>query len=257
MITLPILIPTALPPLTLQHSFFLKPPTPLPNSSMMLPLLPFLLPASTAQLKPGGLLKSQMPLRNAEKHLQRHTVPKTARTISPLLDIPPLWYLRLKLSHGRKLALAFLLKPVPVKSSLYLAPSPAPPPQLPKLPYPCRLFQPYLFTSTVPFLYSNPKTLKHRESSDESYQNCTLQHPALHFLHTILFSWTLHSHLNLNLFRPWLNYLPSSNPPSTISTTLLYIFNLSWLTHTFPSTWKQSTIIPILKPEKPSITFLI
>ena len=30
-----------------------------------------------------------------------------------------------------------------------------------------------------------------------------------------------------------------------------YIFNLSWSTHSFPSTWKQSTIIPILKPEKP------
>ena len=29
---------------------------------------------------------------------------------------------------------------------------------------------------------------------------------------------------------------------------LLYIFNLSWSTHTFPSTWKQSTIIPIFKP---------
>ena len=33
---------------------------------------------------------------------------------------------------------------------------------------------------------------------------------------------------------------------------LLYIFNLSWSTHTFPSAWKQSTIIPILKPRKPS-----
>ena len=33
---------------------------------------------------------------------------------------------------------------------------------------------------------------------------------------------------------------------------LLYIFNLSWSTHTFPSTWKQLTIIPILKPVKPS-----
>ena len=40
-ITLLILIPTALLPLTLQHSLFLKPPTPLQNSSMMLPLLPF------------------------------------------------------------------------------------------------------------------------------------------------------------------------------------------------------------------------
>ena len=33
---------------------------------------------------------------------------------------------------------------------------------------------------------------------------------------------------------------------------LLYIFNLFWSTHTFPSAWKQSTIIPILKSGKPS-----
>ena len=84
-ITLLILIPTALLPLTLQHFLFLKPPSPLPNSSMMLPLLPFLSAASTV------LLKSQMPSRNAERHLQRHTVPKkTASTISPFPDIPPL-----------------------------------------------------------------------------------------------------------------------------------------------------------------------
>ena len=77
--------------LTLQHSLFLKPPTPLPNSSMMLPLLPFLSAASTVLLKPGGLLKSQMPSQNAERHLRRHTVPKkTASTISLHPDIPPL-----------------------------------------------------------------------------------------------------------------------------------------------------------------------
>ena len=33
---------------------------------------------------------------------------------------------------------------------------------------------------------------------------------------------------------------------------LLYIFYLSWSTHTFPSAWKQSAIIPILKSGKPS-----
>ena len=33
---------------------------------------------------------------------------------------------------------------------------------------------------------------------------------------------------------------------------LLYIFNLSWSTHTVSSAWKQSTIIPILKPGKHS-----
>ena len=129
--TLLILIPTALLLLTLQYSLFLKPPTPLPNSSMMLPLLPFLSAASTVLLKPGGLLKSQMPSQNAERHLRRHTVPKkTASTISLHPDIPPLRLIRLKPSHGRILALAFLLKPVPAKSFLYFAPSLAPPPQL-------------------------------------------------------------------------------------------------------------------------------
>ena len=38
---------------------------------MMLPLLPFLSAASTVLLKPGGLLKSQMPSQNAERHLQK------------------------------------------------------------------------------------------------------------------------------------------------------------------------------------------
>ena len=46
---------------------------------------------------------------------------------------------------------------------------------------------------------------------------------------------------------PLLTHLPQS-----ALHFLLYIFNLSWSTHTFPYTWKQSTIIPILKPRKPS-----
>ena len=41
--------------------------------------------------KTWWLPKSQMPSRNAKRHLQRHTVPeKTASTIPPLPDIPPL-----------------------------------------------------------------------------------------------------------------------------------------------------------------------
>ena len=46
---------------------------------------------------------------------------------------------------------------------------------------------------------------------------------------------------------PLLSHLPQS-----ALNFLLYIFNLSWSTHTFPSAWKQSTIIPILKSGKPS-----
>ena len=45
---------------------------------------------------------------------------------------------------------------------------------------------------------------------------------------------------------PLLSHLPQS------ALHFLHIFNLSWPTHTFPSTWKQSTIIPILKSGKPS-----
>ena len=45
---------------------------------------------------------------------------------------------------------------------------------------------------------------------------------------------------------PLLSHLPQS-----ALHFLLYIFNLSWSTHTFPSAWKQSTIIPILKSGKP------
>ena len=46
---------------------------------------------------------------------------------------------------------------------------------------------------------------------------------------------------------PLLTHLPQS-----ALHFLLYIFNLSWSTHTFLSTWKQSAIIPILKPGKSS-----
>ena len=45
---------------------------------------------------------------------------------------------------------------------------------------------------------------------------------------------------------PMLKHLP----PSGIS-LLLHIFNLSWSSHTFPSIWKASTIIPIHKMGKP------
>ena len=44
---------------------------------------------------------------------------------------------------------------------------------------------------------------------------------------------------------PLLSHLPQS-----ALHFLLFFFNLSWSTHTFTSTWKQSTIIPILKSEK-------
>ena len=45
---------------------------------------------------------------------------------------------------------------------------------------------------------------------------------------------------------PMLKHLPRSGMD-----LLLYIFNLSWSTHSFPSIWKTSSIIPIHKIGKP------
>ena len=45
---------------------------------------------------------------------------------------------------------------------------------------------------------------------------------------------------------PMLKHLPRSGMDF-----LLYIFNLSWSSHSFPSIWKTSSIIPIHKMEKP------
>ena len=114
-----------------------------------------------------------------------------------------------------------------------------------------------LLTSTVSFLYPNPKTFsKHRESPNEANQNCTLQH-----LHSTFCS--PFSSIELSTAISQLSTSTSSGPdqitypllshlPQSALNFLLYIFNLSWSTHTFPYAWKQSTIIPILKPGKPS-----
>ena len=45
---------------------------------------------------------------------------------------------------------------------------------------------------------------------------------------------------------PMLKYLPRSS-----MNFLLCIFNFSWSLHSFPSTWKTSSIVPIHKMEKP------
>ena len=127
-------------------------------------------------------------------------------------------------SHpGRKLALAFLLKLVSVKSFLYFAPSLAPPPQLSKLPYPCRLCQPSLFPSTVPLLYPNPKTFsKLRESSDKSYQNCTLQCSSFSSLKLS----TATSQFSTSSGPDQITYPLLTHLPQSALHFFLYIFNL-------------------------------
>ena len=42
------------------------------------------------------------------------------------------------------------------------------------------------------------------------------------------------------------------HPPEPAQLLLLSLFNMSWHSHTFPSCWKPTTIIPIHKPGKPT-----
>ena len=78
------------------YFLFQKPPAPSPNSSMMLPLLPFISATSIVPLKLGCFLKLQKPLRNAVRLLQEYTVlKKTARTILLSQGIPLLRFQRL------------------------------------------------------------------------------------------------------------------------------------------------------------------
>ena len=74
----------------------------------MRPNFPFLLAASNALLKPGGLLKWKKRLvKDARLLVSLTEVMKIARLTSPLPDVPRLSLPRPKLRHGRRLALLF------------------------------------------------------------------------------------------------------------------------------------------------------
>ena len=76
----------------------------------MRPNLPFLLAASNALQKPGGLLRWKKRLvKDARLSLPLTEVMKIARLTSPLLDAPRQSLPRPRLRHGRQLALLFHL----------------------------------------------------------------------------------------------------------------------------------------------------
>ena len=144
----------------LLNSLFQKPPKLSPNSLMMLPLLPFLSATSIALLKPGIFMKLQKPLQNAVRHKQAQTSEDRQNYIAISR------YICTVVSKAKAeswLALTFFLKPVPVKSFLS---TPLPLRflfftfiQFPKMSYPRRLCKSTFRTSTISFLYPNPKIL--------------------------------------------------------------------------------------------------
>ena len=103
----------------------------LPLWQRMRPNLPFLLAASNALLKPGGLLRWKVRLvKDAGLSLPLTEVMKIARLRSPLLDVPRQSLPRPRLRHGRRLALLFHLNLCTLFLALLLALLPRLPPLL-------------------------------------------------------------------------------------------------------------------------------
>ena len=94
----------------------------LPLWYWMRPNLPFLLAASNAILKPGGLLRWKVRLvKDARLSLPLTEVMKIARLTSPLLHAPRQSSPRPRLRHGRRLALLFHLNLTQKLCTLFFA----------------------------------------------------------------------------------------------------------------------------------------
>ena len=108
------------------------------------------------------------------------------------------------------------------------------------------------------FSVSQPRSLRHRA---RSYLNQLRHSPCPSNSHSSFCSPLTMEELNAALASlssstasgpdrvayPMLRHLPSSG-----AEFLLHIFNLSWSSHSFPSIWKTSTIVPIHKVGKPT-----
>ena len=217
--------------------------------------LPFLLAASNAILKPGGLLRWKMRLvKDARLLLPLTEVMKIARLTSSLPDAHRLSSPRPRLRHGRRLALLSRPNLTLNLYTLFFALSLALLPHLPPLltsptvsllgnrlwSLPLTWDAPFLSPSQRPCV-AEPEAIFPSSTEPRALRNLT-RPPAL-------------PSLSLNFLR-----LPPTFPlPLPLTQTklpihdkhfsrsgmdfLLHIFNLSWILHSFPSIWKPSFII--------------
>ena len=221
----------------------------------MRPNLPFLSAASNALLKPGGLLRWKKQLvKDARLSLPLTEVMKIARLTSPLLDAPrqssprPWLWLR----HGRRLALFSHLSLTLNLYTLFFALSLALLPPLLTVLLPASVYAAYLRSH---FSVSQPKVLRSRAYLSELRRATCSEESHSSFCSPFSFAEFLAAASNLSsssatgpdkVVYPMLKHLPRSGMDF-----LLHIFNLSWSSHSFPSIWKKSFIIPIHKMGKP------
>ena len=202
-------------------------------------------------------------VKDAGLSLPLTEVMKIARLISPLLDAPRQSSLRPRLRHGRQLA--FLFHPNQTRnlytlfSALSLALLPRLPPLLtsPNCSSPKESASVYASYLKSHFSISQPKTLSSRARgyfSELRRATCLVEsHLSFRSPFSPIELFAAASNLSSStttgsdkVAYPMLKHLPRSGMDF-----LLHIFNLSWSSHSFPSIWKTSSIIPIHKVGKP------
>ena len=229
----------------------------------MQPNLSFLLTASNVFLKPVGLLRWKVRLvKEARLLLPLIEVMKIARLTSPLLDAPRQSSPRPRLKHGRQLALLFYPNLTLNLYTLFLAlfagsPSSSFSPNSPNCSSPRESASVYAAYLKSHFSISQPKALRSRAKgylselrratcSEESHSSfCSPFSPA-EFL-------AVASNLSSSIATgpDKVAYLMLKHRPCSGVNFLLHNFNLSWISHSFPSIWKIYSIIPNHKMRKP------
>ena len=228
----------------------------------MRPNLPFLSATSNALLKPGGLLMWKVRLvKEARISLTLTEVMKIARLTSPPLDVPRQSSSRLR--HGRRLALLFHLNFTINLRTLFFALLLALLPRLPPLlTSPTVLLpgnrlrsMPLTCIPTFPFLsqrlcVAEPEATSLSSAEPRVLWSLTRPFALVSPAEFLAAASNLSSSTATGpdkVAYPMLKHLPRSGMDF-----LLHIFNLSWSSHSFPSIWKTSSIIPIHKMGKAS-----
>ena len=230
----------------------------------MRPNPPFLSAASNALLKPGGLLRWKKRLVKDARLLPPLTeVMKIDRLTSLLLDAPRQSLPRPRLRHGRRLALLSHLDLTLNLCTLFFVLSLALLPRLPPLLTFLTVLSPRESASVYAaylrshFCVSQPKALRSRARGyltelrratypAESHSSFCLPFSPAEFLVAASNLTPPTATGPDKVAYPMLKHLPRSGIDF-----LLHIINLSWSSHSFPSIWKTSSIIPIHKMEKP------
>ena len=188
---------------------------------------------------------------------------KIARLTSPLFDVPRQSLPRPRLRQGRQLALLFHLNPILNLYTLFFVLSLALLPRLPPLltspncSSPKKSASVYAAYLRSHFSVSQPKALRSRARgylTELRRATCSMESHSF-FCSPFSPAEFLAAASNLSsstatgpdkVAYPMLKHLPRSGMDF-----LLHIFNLSWSSHSFPSIWKISSIIPIHKVGKP------